>query len=358
MVVTSKQIGSHFSVIKGPLFLISALLMALLLVAAQASDFDAYPDDVATLLNEYQHDSDSQGSTIPSVLALQGHLDTETIVDFNSGIIVVTSASIGQLEKAIIDVLLTQIDPSVIDAATAHDFGLVNADTKRPFFFKQILDHPGQAIEFEWRARRFALYLIKNSPRVRGKRSVTIRMISDHKEMASDKYQRYVQAASFTNDLSPALVMAIIETESAFNPMARSRSNALGLMQIKPDTAGRDYFTLIKGYAHTPTSSYLYNPKNNIEVGAGYLRILAERYLVGIAHPKKLEYAIIASYNGGSGNLWQSLNSKGSKKKAIARINKMSVKEFYWFLTHRHRRKETRNYLKRVTSKIEKYRYL
>ena len=70
--IASKQIGSHSAVIKGPLFLISALLMALLLVAAQASDFDVYPDDVATLLNEYQHDSDSQGSTIPSVLALQG----------------------------------------------------------------------------------------------------------------------------------------------------------------------------------------------------------------------------------------------------------------------------------------------
>ena len=344
--------------IKRSFFLVSALLVAGLLIAAQASDFDAYPDDIATLLNEFQHDSDSQGSTIPSVLALQSDADTETIVDFDSGIIVVTSASISQLEKSIIEVLLTQIDPSVIDAATAHDFGLVNEKTGKPFFFKQILDHTGEAIEFEWRAQKFAQHLIKDNHEINNQHRVTIRMISDHKAMASDKYQRFVQAASFTNDLSPALVMAIIETESAFNPMARSRSNALGLMQIKADTAGRDYFTLIKGYAHTPTSSYLYNPKNNIEVGAGYLRLLAERYLVGIEHPKKLEYAIISSYNGGSGNLWQSLNSKGNKKNAIARINKMSVKEFYWFLTHRHRMKETRNYLKRVTSKIEKYKHL
>ena len=183
-------------------------------------------------------------------------------------------------------------------------------------------------------------------------------MISEHKAMASDKYQRYVQASSFINDLSPALVMAIIETESAFNPLARSRSNALGLMQIKPDTAGRDYFSIVKGYAHTPTSSYLYNPKNNIEVGTAYLRILAERYLIGIDSAQKMEYAIISSYNGGSGNLWLSLNSKGNKKQAIARINTMSVSEFYWFLTNRHRRHETRNYLKKVNKRIEKYRHL
>jgi len=339
-------------------FLLETLLAATILGSVHASDFHSYPEDVITLLEEFQQESDSQGSTIPSVLALQSDANTETIVDFDNGIIVVTSTSTRALEKSIIEVLLTQIDPSVIDASTAIDFGLVNEKTRKPFFYKQILDHTGEAIEFEWRAQRFAQYLVNQSQRINNQYRVTIRMNSDHKTTASDKYQHYVQASSFINDLSPALVMAIIETESAFNPLARSRSNALGLMQIKPDTAGRDYFTIVKGYQHTPTSSYLYNPKNNIEVGAGYLRILAERYLVGIAHPKKLEYAIIASYNGGSGNLWQSLNSKGNKKKAIARINKMSVQEFYWFLTHRHRMKETRNYLKKVTSKIEKYRYL
>ncbi|MBT3428559.1 MAG: DUF3393 domain-containing protein [Gammaproteobacteria bacterium] len=339
-------------------FLLGTLLAATILGSVQASDFHSYPDDVVTLLEEYQQESDSQGSTIPSVLALQSDANTETVVDFDNGIIVVTSTSTKQLETSIIEVLLTQIDPSVIDASTAIDFGLVNEKTGKPFFYKQILDHTGEPIEFEWRAQRFAQYLVNQSQRINNQYRATIRMISEHKAMASDKYQRYVQASSFINDLSPALVMAIIETESAFNPLARSRSNALGLMQIKPDTAGRDYFTIVKGYAHTPTSSYLYNPKNNIEVGTAYLRILAERYLIGIDSAQKMEYAIISSYNGGSGNLWLSLNSKGNKKQAIARINTMSVSEFYWFLTNRHRRHETRNYLKKVNKRIEKYRHL
>jgi len=90
-------------------------------------------------------------------------------------------------------------------------------------------------------------------------------------------------------------------------------------------------------------------------VAAGYLSILGNRYLVGIQDPKKLEYAMISSYNGGAGNLWRSLNKKGNKTQAIARINKMSTEEFYWFLTNRHIRKETRNYLKKVNGKKTKY---
>ena len=146
-----------------------------------------------------------------------------------------------------------------------------------------------------------------------------------------------------------------METESSFNPLARSRSNALGLMQIKADTAGRDYFSLIKGYKHTPSSSFLYSPKNNIEVAAGYLSILGNRYLAGIRDPKKREYAMISSYNGGAGNLWRSLNKAGNKTNAISRVNDMSTSEFYWFLTNRHIREETRNYLKKVNGKQTKY---
>ena len=36
--------------------------------------------------------------------------------------------------------------------------------------------------------------------------------------------------------------------------------------------------------------------------------------------------------------------------------NEMKVEEFYWFLTNRHNRQETRNYAKKVTARMEKYR--
>jgi membrane-bound lytic murein transglycosylase C len=99
----------------------------------------------------------------------------------------------------------------------------------------------------------------------------------------------------------------------------------------------------------------LYDPASNIEVGTGYLSILADRYLAGIYHPQKLEYAIISSYNGGSGNLFKSLVPSGNRQAAIDRVNAMTVKEFYWFLTHRHVRKESMHYVKKVTRLMAKY---
>ena len=69
-------------------------------------------------------------------------------------------------------------------------------------------------------------------------------MVDAHKKIAGAKYVRYVKAACQEYKIPSSVVMAIMETESSFNPLARSRSNALGLMQVKADTAGRDYFSL------------------------------------------------------------------------------------------------------------------
>ena len=320
-----------------------------------AVNYDNYDADVAKLLQEYQILPDDQGSYAPSVLMFNEAKDSNTLVDFETGLIVLTATTEKVLKQSIIDVLLTHIDPSVIDAKTAQDFGLTNDETNRPFFWEQVLDHTGEAIGSKWRAGKFADYLLKQKTRQNGRLRVSLSMVETHKDIAGGKYVNFAKAASRQHKVPVSLVMAIMETESSFNPLARSRSNALGLMQIKANTAGRDYFSIIKGYEHTPTSSFLYSPKNNIEVAAGYLSILGNRYLVGIKNPKKREYAIISSYNGGAGNLWLSLDRKGNKTKSLARINKMSVSEFYWFLTNRHIRKETRNYVKKVSEKQSKY---
>ena len=334
------------------LFVSISLLMA---ASAVAIEFDQYDDDVAALLREYQGESDQQGSYNPSVLSFNQTIDTETLVDFEKGLILVSAITPESLKQSIVNVLLTQIDPSVIDAKTAQDFGLVNQQTNRPFFWGQVVDHTGKPIEALRAAAEFADVLVRRRSFKDERFTVTIAMVETHKDIAGGKYVKYAKDAGRQYGVPVSIMMAIMETESSFNPLARSRSNALGLMQIKADTAGRNYFSIIKGYKHTPTSAFLYSPKNNIEVAAGYLSILGERYLVGIRDPKKLEYAMISSYNGGAGNLWRSLDKKGNKTKAIERINRMSTKEFYWFLTNRHIRQETRNYLKKVNSKKRKY---
>lgn len=348
-----------------PLSLASVLITRWILCAlcfmtlwVEADELEDYPPEVAALLQEYQNTSDANGSTIPSIFAYRSDSSGRTLIDFESGLIVASSETISGLKQRIVEVLLTQIDPSVIDAHTAHDLGLINQKTKKPFFFNQIKDHDGESIASVWRAERFANFLIYNELRHAGDFSIVLSMVATHKKLAGAKYVHYVLESTRLHRVNPSLVMAIMETESAFNPMARSRSNALGLMQIKADTAGRDYFTRIKGYAHTPNSAYLYQPAQNIEIGSGYLSILADRYLVGINDPKKLEDAVIASYNGGAGNLWRSLNASGNRKLAIARINKMTTGEFYWFLTNRHIRSETRDYVRKVRTRMSKYEVL
>jgi len=172
------------------------------------------------------------------------------------------------------------------DAHTAYDLGLINQRTRKTFFFNHIKNHDGESIALVWRAERFTNFLIYNELRHAVDFSIVLSMVATHKQLAGEQYVNHVLKSTRSLQVKPSLVMAIMETESAFNPMARSRSNALVLMQITADTLGRDYFKLIKGYAHTPSSAYLYQPAKNIESGSGYLSILAVAIMLALVTRK------------------------------------------------------------------------
>jgi soluble lytic murein transglycosylase-like protein len=82
--------------------------------------------------------------------------------------------------------------------------------------------------------------------------------------------------------VDPALVAAVMETESRFNPDALSRAGAQGLMQLMPGTA--------RGLGVTDAS----DPLQNILGGTKLLGQLTEKY------GGNLELAV-AAYNAGSG---------------------------------------------------------
>lgn len=152
-----------------------------------------------------------------------------------------------------------------------------------------------------------------------------------------------------------ALVMAIIHSESHFNPMARSHIPAFGLMQIVPKSAGRDSMVYLTGKDTLLSSSFLYNKENNIRVGTAYLHILYYKYLKDIKDPQSKLYCVISAYNTGSGNVARAFVGTTDKKKAIKRINTMRSEDVYSHLINNLPYKETKGYLKKVNSRIELY---
>ncbi len=106
-------------------------------------------------------------------------------------------------------------------------------------------------------------------------------------------YETYVTKYSKMYELDPALVNAIIKTESSFNRLAVSPKNAKGLMQITDQTGewaaaelGIDFFD----------SEQLFDPETNILIGCWYLRKLMNQY------ENNLEL-VLSAYNAGSGNV-------------------------------------------------------
>jgi hypothetical protein len=77
------------------------------------------------------------------------------------------------------------------------------------------------------------------------------------------------------HDLAPDLVLALIEVESSGNNFARSRADALGLMQLQPATA-----QFVAGRAGVPWygRDTLFEPGSNVRLGVAYLRQLVDRY--------------------------------------------------------------------------------
>lgn len=90
-------------------------------------------------------------------------------------------------------------------------------------------------------------------------------------------------------DFDPVFVVAVIRTESSFNPLARGGHGEIGLMQLKPDTAqwiAKKYRIPWKG------ASSLEIPAVNVKIGVAYLSYLRDRF---DGHPNKY----LSAYNLG-----------------------------------------------------------
>jgi len=154
-----------------------------------------------------------------------------------------------------------------------------------------------------------------------------------------------------------ALIMAVIHSESSFDPKATSPIPAYGLMQIVPTTAGYDVNQIVRKISEPMSSGDLYTPNINVETGAAYLNILDKRYLKSIKNDQSRLYCMIAAYNTGAGNVAKAFNADGARsiKKAAKVINTMAPDDVYQHLLHHLPYDETKRYLKKVSSRIELY---
>jgi soluble lytic murein transglycosylase-like protein len=106
----------------------------------------------------------------------------------------------------------------------------------------------------------------------------------------------------------PALVRAVVQVESGFNPSAVSHKGALGLMQLMPGTARQ--FQV----------SNPFNPIENVRAGVAYLKELLVRY-------NNKEELALAAYNAGPGAVdkhRQTVPPYRETRSYVSRISKMA----------------------------------
>jgi soluble lytic murein transglycosylase-like protein len=120
-------------------------------------------------------------------------------------------------------------------------------------------------------------------------------------EKSTVPYLMLATAESNAQGVDLALILAVIKKESTFNPKAKSKVGACGLMQLMPSTAK---------WMGMKDTSRIFDPALNIKYGTKYLKYLWKEFGEGSQADLNAETIAlkstrmaIAAYNAGPGNV-------------------------------------------------------
>jgi len=152
-------------------------------------------------------------------------------------------------------------------------------------------------------------------------------------------FSEAVEAAEHDLALPPGLVYAVMRQESGFDPRVISPANAVGLMQLLPETAK----TVAEAAKLPHEEAWLVRGAHNTRLGALYLKELGDRFLPGRT-PLGAAVLAVGGYNAGPEALdrW-STRAKGAPLDVLV--------ELIPYL-------ETRGYVVRVMGNLARYGYL
>lgn len=284
--------------------------------------------------------------------------ETKTVVNFDSGYVEI-EALVEVSEPEAIDKAQEKIKRQFVEIVTSEDA------SSRVILKEQLKTEKGQTVtkkNAQTFAKEAAATAIIVNRKFKGKDGVErlrvkvrVLMVPDHLQRRANNYLSDVREFCNQYDFDIAMVMALIHTESYFNPRAKSKAPAYGLMQLVPKSGGREAYKYVFNKDKAPSPSYLYVPRNNIQLGIAYLAKLRRSYFKDVKNSQNALYCIICAYNTGPGNVAKGIVRSSSIKKAVERINMMSPDELFRKLVRDLPYKETRDYIKKVKERTPNY---
>ncbi|WP_158264602.1 transglycosylase SLT domain-containing protein [Photobacterium rosenbergii] len=309
------------------------------------------PKDITTLVSQHVEQAEQLESLLGSNLlsAVTYEELSERDLDYSNEkektalreILAQTNQQLQEMEKEVELLAETsgaEVDPKLVDQQKQE---LVDDALTRMQVLNNIYEKQRERVAEDSRSAKIMTY--------------QVRMPSESLEKRIAPYLADIYKQSEAFDIEPALVLAIMHTESSFNSRARSPVPAFGLMQVVTTSAGHDVNRIVHKVDKPMNENDLYQPDYNIEAGTAYLDILNSRYLKHINDPQSREYCVIAAYNTGAGNVAKAFGERRLAN-AVEKINTLSPEDVYHTLINHLPYDETVNYLKKVTDRKAMYR--